>query len=664
MKISLKSRLISMFLILITIPVISVGIISYTKSKNMLEQDLTSSSSALIEEVSNSLNEFFSKYEESINILQNDANVTGFLDYEESITWMLKGFETYKNTYTDVSSIYIATIHGDLYQYPDAEISEGYEPRERPWYKDAIQTNSISWSEVYKGAFSGKDMITISAPVYNGTQLVGVIAADLELDNINKRITDITFGSEGYATLLDAKNNILSHRNKDLIGKPLPVDEITEELNLGKKSGTVDYVYVDESGKDKDKFAVYTTVDRLSWKVLATLYYSEIDEQASDVFYTIIPVCIIFTVVGIVFAWLFSVRITKPIRKMLVDMEAVKNGNLTVRTHIDRKDEIGVLAKSFDAMIDTIAELISNSKVVANEVIESANSLAATSQETSASSMEVARAVEEIAHGASEQASETERGANLVMGLDHSFNELINNGENMESVAGKVMDANTVGVEVVKELQHRTDLNDEASTRIGTAVVSLEEKSRAIGSILDTISSISEQTNLLALNASIEAARAGEHGRGFAVVAEEIRKLAEGSSQAADEIKGIVQDIQHESKNTVNIMEEFTQRSSEQSQSVAKVNESFDSISGYVMELSQRISSITLHVNSMNEEKNDIVSAIENISSVSEETAASSEEVSASTQQQIAAVEEVAGAAEKLNSLAEEMNNQINKFSV
>lgn len=154
-------------------------------------------------------------------------------------------------------------------------------------------------------------------------------------------------------------------------------------------------------------------------------------------------------------------------------------------------------------------------------------------------------------------------------------------------------------------------------------------KSKAIGNILEAITSIAQQTNLLALNASIEAARAGEAGRGFAVVAEEIRKLAEQSANSAAGIRGIVEDIQKGSHQAVGVMKVVKSHSDETMHSVTDVSQSFSEISQAIDEIAEKVSSTTTLIQDLVQDSGQLVSTIQNISAVSEETAAASEEVTA-----------------------------------
>ncbi|MCT4618944.1 MAG: methyl-accepting chemotaxis protein [Marinisporobacter sp.] len=664
-KFGIGAKLSIVFILLITIPLLTLGMTSYEKSVKIMEENLKDSSLRLIKEIKTSINNEMHGFEESIVQMSYEANVQQAATREEGIQWMMKNFKSFIKGHPDAAAIYIGTKNKDLYIYPETELPDGYDPTERPWYKEAVAKNDLIWTNPYIDAFTGKQVITVAIPVYNsfkGNEFTGVVAVDIFLETLSNHINSIKIGKRGYPVILDRDLNTMIHDNKELIGKPLPIEEIEKAIKE-KEEGYVDYKWKD-SGQQKKKFSVFTKVDKLGWTVLGILDMDEIKEDVDGLHDSALMIGGVSLLIAICISYLFSRGLTKHIKALLEDMEKIKQGDLTVLSKIKTKDEIGRLGEHFNGMIDEIGNLVRNVQSASKEVIASAENLAATSEETSASAEEVATTVEEIAKGATEQAGEAEKGAMLTAKLSDKFDKLNDNTDEMLTSASDVMEANLDGVKAVEDLKDRTKLNTKATETIEEAIMELDNKTKYIGSILDTIASIAEQTNLLALNASIEAARAGEHGKGFAVVADEIRKLAEGSREAADEIKEIVVNIQSDSSNTVQIMKDVKERAQEQYESVGMVTGSFDRISKSIDGMAQKIEMISDFVRELNIDKDNIVGAIQNISAVSEETAAASEEVSASMQQQSMAVEEVARAADKLNDLALNLNEEISRFKI
>jgi methyl-accepting chemotaxis protein len=664
-KSSIKFKLISMFIVLITIPVLISGMASYVKANNILKENLEESTLETVVQTKQAIENYIKAFEQSASQMARDPNVQQINSNPDFLPWMTASFKAYMEAHKDVQAIYVGTKDKEMLLYPKQELPEGYDPTSRPWYKIAMEKKVVSWTEAYVDATTKKSIISVAIPVTNSfenNEFVGVLAMDISLDMLSKNTNNVIIGKNGYLTILDGNKNTLTSKNSELVGKPMPIEAVVSALD-SEEEGNVEYIW-EESGVNKSKFSSFTKIKSLNWTIMATMYMDEIREDTSSMITNNLLIGLGCLIIVIIIAVLFSNTIIKPIKILLVYMDKIKNGDFSVRIKIKSNDEIGQFASGFNTMIEDVGNLIKNIQIVSDEVNSSSQTLAATSEEASASGETVTKAVEEIAIGASEQASEAQNGVELTAKLSDKINELQVSTTKMLTGTEEVDKVNLKGVRVVSELKGKNELNEKSIIKIETAILELDKKAKNITNMLGTISSIAQQTNLLALNASIEAARAGEAGKGFAVVADEIRKLAEGSSDATKEINEIVNGIQSESSKTVEIMKEVKNISNQQSDAVDEVNDSFGHISSSIKDITENIKNFSKFVREVNNDKDSIIDAINNISSVSEQTAAASEEVTASMEQQGLAMQDVSTAAEKLNEQVLKLNGEIGKFKI
>ena len=204
----------------------------------------------------------------------------------------------------------------------------------------------------------------------------------------------------------------------------------------------------------------------------------------------------------------------------------------------------------------------------------------------------------------------------------------------------------------------------DSSEGVSAAIRELAAKSEQIGAIVATITGIAEQTNLLALNAAIEAARAGEQGRGFAVVAEEVRKLAEESQHAAQEISGLIGSIQDETTKAVSVVEDGARKTADGASVVEQTREAFLQIGTAVDDMAARVEQIAATAQQITASAASMQANIGEVASVAEQSSATTEQVSASTEETSASTEQIAASAQELASNAEDLNQLVAQFKL
>lgn len=368
----------------------------------------------------------------------------------------------------------------------------------------------------------------------------------------------------------------------------------------------------------------------------------------------------------IVLIMLFIIhRQIQPLRKMTVLSEQIARGDLTgeiIETKL--KDEIGDLSQSVNLMSTNLKNLITNVKDTAEQAAATSEELAASADVTGEMSNQIALTTTEIASGVSRQTTEVN---NILDNMRITTDRVDSGGEIIEGTLDLAMRS-------TKEADYGNKAINEAIQHLGKVTSTVEfatesiqklgSRSEEIGSIITVISDISNQTNLLALNAAIEAARAGENGKGFAVVADEVRKLAEQSNSAANQITTLIEDIQSETKVTVNTMETNLVSVKEQVQLIEKGGESLHKIVENVQETENGVLSVKEIFQELKGYTESVLQSIESMSEVIEASAALSEETAASTEEQSATIEEVAHSAKDLAKIAEKLQEELKQFKL
>ncbi|MGB3366808.1 MAG: methyl-accepting chemotaxis protein [Acidaminobacteraceae bacterium] len=528
------------------------------------------------------------------------------------------------------------------------------------WYNDPLENKVASWTFPYESVAGGL-ISSYVVPVMKDGEAIALVGMDFYLDDIQEALGEVKLFESGYLYLMHEDGRTMVHPRVEFGTNMLEVGDFADLLDEMNSNETGFTSYDRDDGSKV--IAAYSHLNN-GWIIASSIPESEV----LAILFLIIRVLIIIGIFAIIISFIIAAfvgrSISKPILDVVYAIDKIKNGDFTIKVNTNSKDETLLLANGINDMTESVRSLISEAKHVSGEMLDAASNLASMSEETSATASQVEHTVSEIASGTNDTARDAESGAVVAANIDAKFLLLNENSEIMRENASEAIKVNQEGVEVLKVLSEKSKISKKSNEEVSSAVTRLDDGTKSISAIIETITSITKQTNLLALNASIEAARAGEAGRGFAVVAEEIRKLAEDSGSAANEIKDIVINLQDESKKTVNIMKQVGEISEEQNVAVNNVDQVLVKIFGSVDSIAKQIEIVSEQMTSINADKNEIVGVINNISAVTEETAASTEEVTASMAQQTEAMEEVSKSAEHLNELSSKLNEHINVFKI
>ena len=372
-------------------------------------------------------------------------------------------------------------------------------------------------------------------------------------------------------------------------------------------------------------------------------------------------------IVGIIQLLLVANSIVKPIRAAEECIQQMADGNLDIFIDVKmkkRQDEIGSMAGSLITLRDKLKDAISDIQEVSEKLLNSEGIMASLVGETSAATGQIKSAVQNISEDAKKQYSDMNEASEHIDEMGNLISSIVASVQHLEETSGKMKDDGNQSIDIMNDLDESNERTNSAIERINNQVHATYDASVRINDVIQMITSIAKQTVLLALNASIEAARAGEHGRGFSVVAEEISKLANQSSQSANEIDAIIGDLSTESGKMLEIMNEVLGDVVKQREKLVETQGHFEKVNNGIGVSLQEILEIKVQSKTCDTAREKTMESIEALRTISEESVYSTKDTLIAVTGLNQNISEIETTAVLLKEYAETLNNQVQYFSV
>ncbi|HSC80412.1 MAG TPA: methyl-accepting chemotaxis protein, partial [Chitinolyticbacter sp.] len=437
----------------------------------------------------------------------------------------------------------LGTADKQMILSPPDEMPAGYDPTSRPWYQQAVREGKTILTPPYVDAANKKLIFSFAAPVKaaDGT-LKGVAATDVSLDDVVKNVLGIQLTADGYVFLLGTDGQVLAHRDGQYVLKPaselapelttdhlkaLAANKAMEEIRIG---GVSKYFYLQpiegtglQLGLVIDKDKALAPLTHLLWLCIGAMIV---------VLVIVVPLAAVL------------------VNQMLSGLSRLKNalqeiaqggGDLTRKLPISGDDEIAEAATAFNRFIEQLRQMFQDIQRETSKLTEGVSG--------------INQVVGQLSGDAERLSDLAASNAATIEQITVSISHIAENANDASTLVNATGALSGQSASTVREVANEVGKSALEVEELAGLLDGLSRRSQDISGIIQVIKEIADQTNLLALNAAIEAARAGEQGRGFAVVADEVRKLAERTSQATVEITGMIEGVRRESEAAVNNMQ-------------------------------------------------------------------------------------------------------------
>ncbi|QJD88105.1 methyl-accepting chemotaxis protein [Cohnella herbarum] len=644
--------------------VLSLGWFSYSKSSTIIQQKVADSSSQTAIQTAGKIALLMDGYErQSLQFITDNSFITllstlaiteddyELFDTSRQLTEKLSSIAMADSSYESISLI-PADAEGQ-FMTTGSSISKE-EVMKLPFLKAVSEGNGRAvWGPTLAGGLDGaRNVPTFSLGRMLNQGKAYYLLLEIKAKTLEEQMKTVNFGEDSSSYIVATDGTMVYGPDEKKWGSKY-------EYEVPGDDGTATI-----SADGTKTLSSAGVLENNGWKLIGNIPVASLVKDAKAISNLTWLMSLIAALIAGAIGFIVLRSVGRPLAQLRTLMNEGERGNLTVRSTIRQKDEIGQVSDSFNRMMEEITSLVRQTNLSAQEVLETATSLTDSSRKTAGAAKEIAVATEEIANGATNLAVESEKGTDLTIQIGAQVQSVIDSNVQMGQSANEVEEAGRKGTIYMGGLIEKTGQTEEMTRSMVDKVDKLKESTGSIRKILDVLGNITKQTNILSLNATIEAARAGAAGKGFMVVADEIRKLADQSRDSIGIVGGIVENIQREIDETVSVLSEAYPIFQEQIQSVREANQIFitvqDNMGGFV----HRLESATDSVRNLESAQSTLSLAMSNVSAVAQEASATSEQVASLSNEQLNISDGLVQLSNRLEAVSGKLRESLSRFTV
>lgn len=667
-SISIKTKLIIIFLTFGLIPVMLVGGIGISKSTSAIKNEVEFYANQIINLVGHTIDEM------AIGIDKEYEGLTANLEFNQAMYQYMSLGEAFKDmrsltkplddvyvSNTNVQGAMLITEKGNVSvgKWEGLEVLAWNDLEQKGILEQVIGTRKTLWVSNYNE--TGEIVVFKQISNMYAKDYKGVVAFRINMQKLLGIIDNEDMQKyQQTIIVVDSQENIVIEGVSANIGKN--IREIHPNLYDAEK----DYVF-DQSNTayfGKEQFVMHTLCNNGEWKLIMKIPIDKILGEVYTLTKLVAEIVLVGAVIIILMALLIGRSFIKPINKIVEYMKCTEQGDLTIEINTKGNKEIYLLANSFKNMLLNIRNMIRQTMQVLEKVKEKSRRVEERALDTYEMAKDFTYAIEDITQGTLNQAKEIEYSIEELKNLEESINQMSKRFKQVATVSKNTQQLSSKSMKVMSKLDVQTEESRKVTANIGVEINDLAKKTEDIIEVVRLIESISEQTNLLSLNAAIEAARAGVHGKGFGVVAEEVRKLAGSSKEATNKIAYIVLGIQDQMNDTRGSVDKANDTFNEQLVITKQMREAFEEIMSAMKGIVVEMQEVHSCVEQIGHNKIDVVQSMKRIEHVVEEVVALTEELLSSSTEQMQVANNMAELAKELSGDVEQLNREAKSFKV